>query len=33
MKPSRFNEKQIIAILKKREAGMATTEVRRGLMT
>ncbi|WP_324074239.1 MAG: transposase [Erythrobacter sp.] len=27
MKRSRFNEEQIIAILKEQEAGMATTEV------
>ena len=29
MKRSRFNEEQIIAILKEQEAGMATAEVRR----
>jgi hypothetical protein len=29
MKRSRFNEEQIIAILKEREAGMATPEVSR----
>lgn len=31
MKRSRFNEEQIIAILKEQEAGMATAEVYRGI--